>query len=229
MHGDFGAGEIRSGREGAIEVYLQLHKQESLIIETYEEHIETLVLPFYKDAGDPVVLRGKWTVSFHGGGPTLPPVHETDSLSSWTNFGLPEHQSFSGTATYGNSFDKPGQLPHRWLLDLGQVKETAEVFLNGNLLGTLIGPTYQLDFDPALLLEKNVLEVKVSNLMANRIADLDKRNVFWKKFYNVNFPARKSENRKDGLFVASHWEPVDSGLLGPVKLVPLTLIDVADR
>jgi len=229
MHGDFGAAGIRSGREGATEVYLQLHQQETLIIETYEERIEMLVVPFYKDAGDPVMLSEKWTVRFHDGGPTLPPVYETDVLTSWTNFGLPEHQTFSGTATYGISFDKPGQHPQRWLLDLGQVKETAEVFLNGNLLGTLIGPTYQLDFDPALLQEKNHLEVKVSNRMANRIADLDRRNVFWKKFYNVNFPARKSENRKDGLFDASKWKPVDSGLLGPVKLVPLNLVDVADR
>jgi hypothetical protein len=57
--------------------------------------------------------------------------------------------------------------------------------------------------------------------MANRIADLDKRNVFWKKFYNINFPARRAENRKNGLFDASGWEPRESGLLGPVNLYAL--------
>ncbi len=64
----------------------------------------------------------------------------------------------------------------------------------------------------------NTLEIQVTNLMANRIADLDKRNVFWKKFYNINFPARKAENRINGLFNASEWKPRESGLLGPVTL-----------
>jgi hypothetical protein len=58
--------------------------------------------------------------------------------------------------------------------------------------------------------------------MANRIADLDRRRVPWKKFYNVNFPARQPENRgPDGLFSAASWDPLDSGLLGPVTLQPV--------
>jgi hypothetical protein len=62
----------------------------------------------------------------------------------------------------------------------------------------------------------------VSNLMANRIADMDRRGVVWKKFYNVNFPANRAENRNaDGLFDASKWVPLDSGLLGPVTLTPV--------
>ena len=62
----------------------------------------------------------------------------------------------------------------------------------------------------------------VTNQMANRIADLDRRNVPWKRFYNVNFPARLPENRgPDGLFSAARWEPLESGLLGPVTLQPV--------
>ena len=59
--------------------------------------------------------------------------------------------------------------------------------------------------------------------MANRIADLDRRGVVWKKFYNINFPSRLPENRgADGLFTAAAWPPLDSGLVGPVTLIPLT-------
>jgi len=62
----------------------------------------------------------------------------------------------------------------------------------------------------------------VTNLSANRIRDLDRRGVPWKKFYNVNFPAKLPQNRgADGLFSAAGWEPLDSGLLGPVTLTPL--------
>jgi hypothetical protein len=58
--------------------------------------------------------------------------------------------------------------------------------------------------------------------MGNRIADLDRRKVFWKKFYNVNFPSRLRENRgPNGLFDASGWTPQPSGLEGPVTLIPV--------
>jgi hypothetical protein len=46
--------------------------------------------------------------------------------------------------------------------------------------------------------------------------------VAWKKFYNINFPSRLPANRgPDGLFRAAHWEPLPSGLLGPVTLTPM--------
>ena len=71
------------------------------------------------------------------------------------------------------------------------------------------------------------MEIEVSNLMANRIVDLDRRNVPWKKFYNVNFPARMHENRNEhGLYDASKWEPHSSGLIGPVLLYPTRPVDI---
>ena len=111
----------------------------------------------------------------------------------------------------------------KWLLDLGNVKESAAVTLNGQYVGSLIGPYFKIEVDNALLKDVNLLEVNVSNLMANRIADLDRREVFWKKFYNVNFPARMPENRKDGLFSAAQWLPAESGLIGPVTITSLSV------
>ena len=97
--------------------------------------------------------------------------------------------------------------------------------LNGRDLGVLIGPRFQLTVAGALRREGDRLEVSVTNLAANRIADLDRRRVEWKKFYNVNFPAHLAENRgPDGLFTAARWEPLDSGLLGPVTLTPLRVV-----
>ena len=75
---------------------------------------------------------------------------------------------------------------------------------------------------PDRLRASNLLEVTVTNLMANRIAALERSGVPWKTFYNVNFPSRLPENRgPDGLFTAAKWEPLDSGLLGPVVIIPL--------
>jgi hypothetical protein len=107
------------------------------------------------------------------------------------------------------------------------VCESAVVILNGRELGTLIGPQYQIRIPKDSMLKKNTLEIKVSNLMANRIADMDKRKVNWKKFYNVNFPARLRSNRgPDGLFDASNWPPRDSGLIGPVTLTPFEFLNL---
>jgi len=87
----------------------------------------------------------------------------------------------------------------------------------------LIGPSFQLTLDPSSLAASNTLEIEVTNLAANRIAALDKEAVSWRKFYNVNFPARFPQNRgQDGLFSAAQWEPVESGLIGPVTLTALT-------
>ena len=67
---------------------------------------------------------------------------------------------------------------------------------------------------------RNVLEVEVTNLAANRIADLDRRHVNWKSFYEINFV-----NHGYQPFDASAWPLRDSGLLGPVTLGPLVELD----
>ena len=223
MNGEFGKGDFRKTNDGAVEVYVQLIKKQTLILEGYNENVEVSAFKYYTSDGVPLPLSGKWKVAFQSGGPALPAELETDSLKSWTAFGENGYPSFSGTASYTLEFTRPVQNATGWILDLGSVRESASVILNGKSIGTLIGPVYQCYVDGSLLKENNVLEVRVSNLMANRISDMDKKGIFWKKFYNVNFPARKTENRKNGLFDASNWKPKDSGLIGPVRLLPVTL------
>ena len=63
---------------------------------------------------------------------------------------------------------------------------------------------------------ENVLEIEVVNLPANRIADMDRRKVPWRLFHDINFVNMHYEP-----FDASDWPPVTSGLLGPVRLVPI--------
>ena len=59
------------------------------------------------------------------------------------------------------------------------------------------------------------LEVEVTNLMANRIRCLDRQGVEWRRFYDINFVTVQYQP-----FDASGWEPLESGLLGPVRLIP---------
>jgi len=143
---------------------------------------------------------------------------------SWTTFDS-DAEVFSGTAIYTTTFTRPSEVSEVWQLDLGRVADSARVRLNGRDIATLIGAPYRVLIHASQLKVTNTLEVSVTNLSANRVRDLDVRGVNWKKFYNVNFPARSPENRgPDGLFTAARWEPLESGLLGPVTLTPLAII-----
>ncbi|MBT1686248.1 glycosyl hydrolase [Dawidia soli] len=225
MRGTIGRGVSRVSRTGDQEVYLELQPGQSVIVQLHDGPIEADILPFYRPTNSTVPLQGPWTVTFIKGGPELPAPMTLNILGSWPDLGIPALQAFSGTAKYATSFPRPAKAAVAWSLDLGDVKESTVVTLNGRVLDTLLGPPYRVTIDAAWLKEQNELTITVSNLMANRIADLDKRGVFWKKFYNVNLAARKVENRTDGIFSAAGWAPRPSGLLGSVTLVALERVD----
>ncbi len=222
MTGQTGMANLRSGANGATEVYLQLAPGESCVLDTRKTKSTTPLYAYGQPTGDAQPLNGTWTINFVKGGPELPAPIKTDKLGSWTEQDGEAVKKFSGTATYTLTFPKPTGTATHWQLDLGRVAESARVQLNGQDLGSLIGPTFQLTIPASQLKESNTLIVSVSNGMANRIADMDRNGANWKKFYNINMSARLRENRgKDGLFTAENWKPRASGLLGPVTLLPL--------
>jgi hypothetical protein len=218
--GAHGAASVRRSMDGTLALRLQLPRSTSRIVMTTSVPTQAR-FPSFTVAGQASSIDGPWTVRFITGGPSLPGERTIESLASWTTLGNDE-KAFSGTAVYSTRFPAPAAKAAAWRLDLGQIRDSARLRLNGRDLGTLLGHPFQLTLDRSQLSASNVLEVHVSNLMANRIATLDKAGVRWRKFYNVNFPARFPQNRgADGLFSAAAWEPVESGLLGPVTLTPL--------
>ncbi len=224
-HARHGNARVTRSTDGVPQVYMQLASGESLIVaESRRPARDPFVFRVRTAEGE--TLAGPWSIRFVKGGPTLPAQRTLDRLQSWTAFAGEDVKAFSGTAVYATTFPRPtsAALATAWELDLGRVHESARVRLNGQDLGTLIGPAYRLVLEPWQLRATNVLEVSVTNLSANRIADLDRRGVRWKKFYNVNMPSRFPENRgADGLFTAATWEPLESGLIGPVMLKPMAV------
>jgi hypothetical protein len=224
MREEKGIAATRRSDAGDTEVYLQLAPGESCVLKTFDGPAKGASFAYFKTAGEAQPLNGKWSLRFVTGGPELPAAVETDKPGSWTDLDGEAVKRFSGTAVYTNTFSMQGRGPERgdWALDLGRVAESARVRLNGNELGVLISAPYRIRIPKELLKEQNTLEVAVSNLMTNRIIDLDRRGVNWKKFYNTNMPARRRENAgPDGLFTAARWTPRESGLIGPVALIPL--------
>ncbi|MEP7236634.1 MAG: glycosyl hydrolase [Ferruginibacter sp.] len=219
MTAQSGVPQFRKNAEGFIEVYLQLNTDESYIIQTSNKIIAGVPYPYLKERLAPTEITGEWALQFIEGGPSLPVAAPMTELIPWTDLSADAFKTFSGTASYSIHFKKPSGAATQYLLDLGKVYESAQVFINGKKMATLIGPDYAFTIADKDLKTDNLLEIKVSNSMANRIIDLDKRKVVWKKFNNTNFPARFPQNRgADGIFDASKWDPKVSGLKGPVTI-----------
>lgn len=196
-------------------IRLVLAPGESRIVRTYSNKQATG--PLWTDpepSGDAIPLTGTWQVRFLDGGPALPEAFESPTLASWTTQAGDAYRNFSGTALYRLEFDAKDLT--NALLDLGEIPHTAKVRLNGKPAGTCWAPPHRLPLTGLLEKGKNVLEVEVTNLAANRIADLDRRKVGWKAFHEINFV-----NIDYQPFDASVWPALPSGLLGPVNLIPL--------
>jgi hypothetical protein len=100
-----------------------------------------------------VAVAGPWTVTFPAGW-SAPPTVRLDSLASWTAHPDSGVKYFSGTATYAAELDVPRESfarGGRLVLDLGQVREIAEVTVNGKQIGGVLWkPPYAADVTGAL-------------------------------------------------------------------------------
>ena len=123
---------------------------------------------------------------------------------------------FACTATYRTTFTlPPGYLgANRALtLDLGSVKNIAEVSLNGKPLGILWKEPFRVDVTDALVEGKNELAIQITNLWANRLIG------------DANLPAEKRRTWTSGEFFKATDPLLPSGLLGPVQILPAELIE----
>lgn len=221
LTGNVGTAALHPGAGGQAQVYLQLAPGESLIVRTATAAgaARGPVWAYVAPAGEGTAIRGTWQISFVKGGPELPPALQTTELKSWTDLGGDEAKRFAGTARYRVEFDAPMQKADQWALDLGDVRESARVRLNGQDVTTAWSLPFVVRLGDRIKPGRNVLELEVTNLAANRIRDMDQRKVPWKIMREINFV-----NINYQPFDASKWELKPSGLLGPVKLVPLKVL-----
>ena len=153
-------------------------------------------------------VEGPWTVKFQTGR-GAPDSITLPNLSSWhesTDLGV---RYFSGTGTYTNAIQAPAdwfRKGARFWIDLGDVKNVAEVSVNGKVLGITWRPPFQVEVTEALKPGANTLQIRVANLWVNRLigdaqADVKtKYTLTTQQFYQANSPL------------------LPSGLLGPVTL-----------
>jgi hypothetical protein len=154
-------------------------------------------------------LDGAWDVQFQSGR-GAPDKVTFDKLTSWTESAAPGVKYFSGTAKYTRTVNAPsawfGRGVRLWL-DLGDVKNLAEVLVNGKSQGVVWKKPFRIDVTEALKPGANAVEVKVTNLWVNRLVGDQQPNVT-KKYAYTTMP-----------FYQANSPLLPSGLLGPIQLV----------
>ncbi len=153
-------------------------------------------------------IQGTWKVSFpsNWGAPSSISLKK---LASWSDSQNPGVRYFSGTATYFKTFDAPAgwfQPGTKLWINLGSVKNLADLTVNGHRLGILWHSPYQVDATGALHPGVNRLEVKVTNAWVNRIIG-DLQPDAKKHYTYIDFQPYKANSPL-----------LPSGLVGPVTI-----------
>ncbi|MCC9168768.1 glycosyl hydrolase [Pontibacter harenae] len=207
---------ISSTEKDKTNVRVQMKSGEALVLRaTTNQTPGLLAWKYLENAGAPTEVKGDWALRFIKGGPELPAEQKLTQLKSWTELPDKKAEAFSGTGEYTITFDLPSKNADEYVLDLGKVNESANVWINGQEVGVLFGIPFQARVGQYLKPGKNTLKVQVANLMANRIRDMDQKKIEWRKYHEINFV-----NIDYKPFDASVWKPMPSGLLGPVTIRP---------
>jgi hypothetical protein len=209
-----GIAQIRQENK-KLQVRLQLKPGEAMFVLVSGNKTGGSEWKYLDKSQAPIGIQGPWKLQFTKGGAAIPTPKELKQLVSWTDLPDPAAQNFSGTATYTATFELSGNLAGEYLLDLGRVCESARVRVNGQDAGILWSIPFTTRIGKFLKSGTNTIEIEVANLMANRIRQMDQQKVQWRNYHEINFV-----NIEYKPFDASGWKPMNSGLLGPVRLIP---------
>ena len=172
-------------------------------------------LPVTKEQGKTIDLTANnWKLSFVEEQPKVGETFELKGLKTWE--GLSDKAKVTmGTGVYETTLKlSKDDAKKQWSIDLGDVRESARVYVNGKYIGCAWAVPYILNCKDAFVKGNNTLRIEVTNLPANRIAELDRQGVKWRKMKEINVV---DINYKKTTY--ENWEPVPSGLNSSVKLV----------
>ncbi|MDL2208378.1 glycosyl hydrolase family 2 [Parabacteroides sp. OttesenSCG-928-O15] len=214
MTGKKGRAALRR-HNGRTEVYMQLQPGESILLKTFAKSaVNAEEWDYYKPASNaPLRLENGWTLRFPESDPVIPESYTLETLGSWTDLPGEDLKRNRGAGLYSLSFTMEKNPESDYRLDLGDVRESARVRVNGQDAGTLYAVPFRTNIGDLLRDGENTIELEVTNLPANRIADYDRRGVEWRIFHEINFVSITYQPTQFDI-----WGVVPSGLLGPVTI-----------
>ena len=199
--------------DGRTNVRMNLTQHRSVfVIFTEDTDVAKVELP--KTGEETMVeINTPWSVKFQQGR-GVPETATFNQLASLTESSEPGIKYFSGAVTYSNIFKlkkKEIRSKDSVILDLGDVKDLAEVTVNGKNLGVFWNAPFKVDITKAVRNGENTIEVKVINMWHNRLVG-DVQPGVTKKITYTQMEFFKPE------------EPLlPAGLLGPVKVIGITV------
>lgn len=206
-HPDTGLTERVSYRiaDGRTVVDLDLVSDDAVFVVFGGKGSDSLSLPA-REEQTLLTMEGPWEVRFQERR-GAPAVATFDKLQSYTEFKEPGIKYFSGIATYTQTIGT-GAVSGRAVLDLGCVKDLAEVYVNGKFCGTAWKEPYRVDVTDAWKEGENAIELRVANTWPNRLIGDEQPGAV-----RVTFTDSRYYRAEDPLRAG--------GLLGPVKLVEI--------
>ena len=155
-------------------------------------------------------LKETWYVKFDKAfaGPQEPVVF--NKLSDWGQNKDGRIKYYSGKASYTQAFNwKKGKGNSSVWLDLGEVRNLADVYVNGIYCGTAWTYPYRVNIGTALKNAKNNIKIEVSNTWANRLIG------------DHLLPKNKQTTWTNAPYRLDGKPLLPAGLLGPVKIEEL--------
>jgi len=207
--------------DGGVVVQGTVDRNGRYFVQTGERKTETTV----ENVPDSIPVSNSWKVTFDADpeeSKTMP------NLRSWTEY--PEYAYFSGRATYVTKVMVPAECiasDIELYLDLGEVRETAEVYVNGIRIGVSWKAPHVLGITHAVKKGDNKLEITATNLLINlALGKGDPDYQALNAQYGPRFPPPEE-------IAVTRWvtNPLPSGLLGPVRVTASRIIqlDVPNR
>lgn len=191
-----------------------------MILETFNKNIANIgLLPprRYMQAGAVKEITTPWQLSFAASAPTVTKTWTLDKPRTWETLDDDSVKVTMGTGVYTTTIQLSSEEARKhWALDLGDVRESARVYINGQFIGCAWAVPFVLDCHDSLRKGQNVIRIEVTNLPANRIADYDRRGVNWRIMKDINVV---DLNYKRSSY--ADWKAVPSGLNSAVRLVEL--------
>jgi hypothetical protein len=184
---------------------------QSLILKTTTKNVNPWI---YFNTEKMTKINSLWTISFEKGQPFTPNTIKTEKLISWTELADSAAVFYNGTGIYSATFDRPDLLKsssHMRLI-FEDLRDMAEVSINGKTIGRTWSVPYIIDFDSRVLKPRgNKIIIKVKNLATNRIIWMDRQKINWQECYIAD--------PKKSRFNAAAWEIVPSGIIGTLTLI----------
>ena len=193
-----------------------LRSGESMILQTYDNILGKSGESRYHRNSRTISLSGPWALSFIEEVPKVGKTFKLDKLQTWESLDDDSAKITMGTGVYTTKFrlTKKDDPKGAWTIDLGDVRESARVYINGQFIGCAWSVPFVLDCQQALKVGENEIRIEVTNLPANRIADLDRKGIPWRKMEEINVV---DINYKKTTY--DQWEPMPSGLNSEVRLI----------